>query len=161
GGREWGPMNSADVVPRPAKPARQTFRIVTPGWAASLPANRLLEARGACLRAGSVALSADACLQRRHAIRRRGLVAAEAAGVAVVVLQVVHQAARGVARLAEEDHCGAVRLGLLPPAVALGHGGDDDVLHRVAEDVSQLDIAPADGLAPDDAERLGEVALLD
>src|SRR5262249_51530984 len=98
----------------------------------SLPPDRLLEARGARLRAGGVALSPDARLQRRHAVRCRGMVAAEAAGVEVVVLQVVHQAARGVARLAEEDHGGAVRLGLLPAAVALGHGGDDDVLHRVA-----------------------------
>src|SRR5262249_25342518 len=124
-------------------------------------ADVLLEARGARVRAGRVALAPHDGVERRDPVGRGRVVAPEAAGVEVVVAQILGEAARRVARFAEAHDGGAVGLHLLPAAVAVGHRGDDDVLDRAAEDAAELRAASAGGLAADDGERLGEIALLD
>ena len=139
--------------PFPSDPRRSLGSVSTSGG--------LLEARGARLRPRGVALTADRGRERRHPIARRRVIAAEAAGVEVVVAQVLDEPARRVAGLAEIDHRGAVGLHLLAAAVAVGDRGDDDVLDRVAEHVRELHVAPAGGLAADDGQGLGHVALLD
>src|SRR5262249_60193348 len=116
-------------------------------------ADVLLEARGARVRAGRVALAPHDGVERRDPVGRGRVVAPEAAGVEVVVAQILDEPARRVARFAQVHDGGAVGLQLLPAAVAVGHRGDDDLLHRAVEDATELRAAAAPGFAPEEGQR--------